>query len=214
MIKSPNAIFRKCSLIFFVCCLFLFWGGASTQHLWHRYHNSVFRRSVSLFFLFFFLQIVGGLQTNQWLDRSPQTKNCFFSTTYRGLLHKVLNVFLSVLLVLVLFLTTHFLLLHDTLGHLFVVAAGRQSILGRRNGLAEILVLEFSALKRRKIPNDEYRFQLQQNKGTSFDHLDQNFFCQLQSQAHFLTSSIAVKYCAPYSKMFSGWSRSTSLTKS
>ena len=85
-------------------------------------------RSVCLFLLFllFLFHLVGGC-------------GCF--------LHKVLHVLLSLCgLMVVNIVLIHFWLGLDTLGHLFVVSAGRKSVLGRRDRLAKLLILEVDAL--------------------------------------------------------------------
>ena len=73
-------------------------------------------------------------------------------TYSRCLVHQILHVFLS-LLVCVCGLGISGGLLHDALRHLFVVSSRWESILGRRNGLAEVLVVEIGTLEQK----DGYR---------------------------------------------------------
>ena len=128
--------------LFFVCCLFLF----------HFKFSKAFRASCSvLFLLFLFFQLAGGLYINAKFESNYMRFK--WRCTYRGgLLHKVINVFLclfilDVLSILILFFIIH--LLH-TLGHLFVVTTAGKAVLGRRNRLAQLLILEFNSLCRKQ----------------------------------------------------------------
>ena len=187
--------------LFFVCCLFLF----------HFKFSKAFHASCSvLFLLFLFFQLAGGLYINAKFESNYMRFK--WRCTYRwSLLHKVINVFLCLFILDVLSIHILFFIIHllHTLGHLFVVTTAGQAVLGRWDSLTKLLILELHSLCRTKnMKRVSYRWIRVELAASCHINATKG------SQKEILTSSRAVKYAAPYSKMFSGWSRRTSRAKS